>query len=148
MIKYILYILLFIFIIYIIYYLYKHSIINTNNKLNNNNIIEHFEITNNFENILCGEDFNFAKKIGINGNTEWYCWGKNNFGQLGLGGVDTTDRNIPTKNDFLSNCEVIELLCEQYLPDNVKKYRVADKINYIFAKLKNPNDNNEIKWYS
>ena len=47
MIKYILYILLFIFIIYIIYYLYKHSIINTNNKLNNNNIIEHFEITNN-----------------------------------------------------------------------------------------------------
>ena len=158
MIKYIIYILLFIFIVYIIYYIYKNSIFNTNNnklnnnKLNNNklnnNIIEHFETTNNFEDIFCGEDFNFGKKIGINGNTEWYCWGRNNFGQLGLGDVDTTDRNIPIKNDFLSNCEVIELLCEQYLPDDVKEYRVADKINYVFAKLKNPDNNNEIKWYS
>ena len=45
--------------------------------------------------IWCGADNNIAR----DSNGEFWVWGNNNAGQLGLG--DTTMRNLPTKNDYL-----------------------------------------------
>ena len=58
--------------------------------------------------IECGASYTFCKTF----NNEIFCWGQNQFGQLGLGNND--NQNTPILCSSLLNEDVIDIKCGMY----------------------------------